>query len=112
MNKKMGVMGALVPFLLMGCASFAVSDEDLVPRTETAIGVSSANFTISNRVNDGTTARYKVVTKSGAQYNCFVGGAVTVTGKSVSEAVCTKLDGSAPQSDKKCDALSRAAGRC
>jgi hypothetical protein len=104
--------------LLQACstlgASFAVSDEALVPRTETAIGLPSSQFTISDRVNEGVTARYKVVTKSGKQYNCFVGGSLTGIGKSVSEAVCKPLDGSAPSqpSDKNCDALSRAAGRC
>ncbi len=104
--------------LLQGCstlgASFAVSDESLVPRTETAIGLPSSEFTISDRVNEGVTARYKVMTKSGKQYSCFVGGSLTGIGKSVSEAVCKPLDGSSPSrsSDKNCDALSRAAGRC
>lgn len=104
--------------LVQGCAMLGaernVSDADIISRTESAIGVPSSNFTISNRVNEGVTARYKVMTKSGKQYNCFVGGSLTGIGKSVSEAVCTALDGSGEvQTPKKpCDALSRAAGRC
>ncbi len=106
--------------LLQGCAMLGaernVSDADLIPRTETAIGLSASQFTISDRTNEGVTARYKVKTSTGKQYNCFVGGSLTGIGKSVSEAVCTPLDGSAPAaqpaSGKPCDALSRAAGRC
>ena len=104
--------------LATGCstlgASFAVSDEALVSRTETAIGVPASEFTISDRVNEGVTARYKVETKSGKRYNCFVGGSLSGIGKSVSEAVCKPLDGSGSTqpSDKNCDALSQAAGRC
>ena len=105
-------------FLVQGCAMLGaernVSDADIVSRTESAIGVPSSDFTISNRVNEGVTARYKVMTKSGKQYNCFVGGSLTGIGKSVSEAVCTALDGAgeAKAPKKPCDALSRAAGRC
>lgn len=111
-------VGLVLVSSVQGCstlgASFAVSDESLVSRTETAIGLPSSDFTISDRENEGVTARYKVRTKAGKQYNCFVGGSLTGIGKSVSEAVCKPLDGSGntPSSDKNCDALSRQAGRC
>lgn len=94
-------------------ASNAVTDEALLSRTETAIGLPGNQFTISDRVNEGVTARYKVKTSAGKHYNCFVGGSINVLGRSVSEAVCTPLDGSSPKpTGKSCDALSRAAGRC
>lgn len=119
MNGKTRIASAVLMLAaLQGCAalgaSFAVSDESLIPRTETAIGLPSSEFTISDRVNEGVTARYKVRTTSGKTYNCFVGGSLTGIGKSVSEAVCSPLDGSAPaeRSGKPCDALSRAAKRC
>lgn len=119
MNGKIRIAGAaLVLAALQGCAtlgaSFAVSDGSLIPRTESAIGLPSSEFTISDRVNEGVTARYKVRTRSGKTYNCFVGGSLIGTGKSVSEAVCSPLDGSAPaeRPGTPCDALSRAAKRC
>lgn len=104
---------ALVPGCSTLGASNAVTDEALIPRTETAIGMPSSQFTITDRVNEGVTARYKVKTSTGKAYNCFVGGSISVLGRSVSEAVCTPLDGSSPKAPgKSCDALSRAAGRC
>lgn len=73
----------------------------------------SSDFSISERVDEGVTARYKARTKVGRQYNCFVGGSLTGIGKLVSEAVCRPLDGAgnAPPSDENCDALNRQAGR-
>lgn len=120
MNHRIRLATAIVAtaVVLQGCstlgASYAISDEHLTSRTETAIGLPSREFTISDRVNEGVTARYKVMTTSGKEYNCFVGGSLTGIGKSVSEAVCKALDGSTPSqpSDDNCDALSRAAGRC
>lgn len=73
-----------------GCASIAVTDEALVERTAFALGLSKGDFTISNRVDDGTTTRYSVRAKSGQEFNCFVGGSIGVLGRVVSEAVCTK----------------------
>lgn len=95
-------------------ASFAVSDEALVSRTASVLDLSASDFTISDRTNEGVTARYKVETKSGKRYSCFVGGSLTGIGKSVSEAVCKPVDGSGskPPSDANCDALSKQAGRC
>ncbi len=34
-----------------------LSDADIISRTESAIGIPSSNFTISNRVNEGATAK-------------------------------------------------------
>ena len=73
-----------------GCASIAVTDEALVDRTAFALGLGKGDFTISNRVDEGTTTRYSVKSKSGQEFNCFVGGSIGVLGRVVSEAVCTK----------------------
>src|SRR5690606_16209231 len=43
-----------------GCASIAVTDEALVDRTAFALGLAKGDFTISNRVDEGTTTRYSV----------------------------------------------------
>jgi hypothetical protein len=73
-----------------GCASIAVTDEALVERTAFALGLAKGDFTISNRVDDGTTTRYSVKAKAGQEFNCFVGGSIGVLGRVVSEAICTK----------------------
>lgn len=73
-----------------GCASIAVTDDALVDRTAFALGLAKGDFTISNRTNEGTTTRYAVRTKSGQDFNCFVGGSIGVLGRTVSEAICTK----------------------
>lgn len=73
-----------------GCASIAVTDEAIVERTAFALGISRGDFTVSNRVDDGTTTRYSVRTKTGQDFNCFVGGSLGLLGRAVSEAVCSK----------------------
>ena len=75
---------------MFGCASIAVTDDALVERTAFALGVDKGSFTIENRVNDGVTTRYSVKTNRGDQFNCFVGGSISVLGRMVSEAICTK----------------------
>lgn len=81
---------AVVSMAFSGCASVAVTDQAIVDRTAFALGLDKSAFTISNRVDEGTTARYAVKTKAGQDYNCFVGGSFSVVGRSVSEAVCTR----------------------
>ena len=81
---------ALVAIGASGCASVAVTDQAIVDRTAFALGLDKTAFTISNRVDEGTTTRYAVKTKAGQEYNCFVGGSFSVIGRSVSEAICTR----------------------
>jgi hypothetical protein len=84
-------LAALVGLLaLSGCASIAVSDQAIVDRTAFALGLDKDAFTVSNRVDEGTTTRYAVKTRAGQEYHCFVGGSISVMGRSVSEAVCTR----------------------
>lgn len=81
---------ALAVLLSAGCASMAVTDEAIVDRTAFALGIEKGAFTVSNRVDEGTTTRYAVRTKAGQEFNCFVGGSFNVLGRSVSEAICSK----------------------
>jgi hypothetical protein len=81
---------AVLSMALSGCASVAVTDQAIVDRTAFALGLDKSAFTISNRVDEGTTTRYAVKTKAGQDYNCFVGGSFSVVGRSVSEAICTR----------------------
>ncbi len=83
-------VAAVATVTLSGCASIAVTDDALVERTAFALGLEKGGFTIENRVNDGVTTRYRVRTKRGDEFNCFVGGSISVIGRSVSEAICTK----------------------
>ena len=73
-----------------GCASIAVSDEAIVERTAFALGLPKSDFTVSNRSDDGVTARYQVRTKSGQEYNCVVGGSINVLGRHVTDALCNR----------------------
>lgn len=84
------VFGIAAALAATGCASLAVTDDAIVERTAFALGLQKNEFTISQRQDDGTTTRYLVKTKSGQDYNCFVGGSFSVLGRSVSEAICTK----------------------
>lgn len=90
MNRIHLLAALLAPLLATACASISVTDQAIVDRTAFALGLTNTDFTVSNRVDDGTTARYSVRTKSGQEYQCFVGGAISVTGRTVSEAICTK----------------------
>ena len=80
----------LAALLSAGCASFAVTDEAIVDRTAFALGLEKNAFTVSNRVDEGTTTRYAVRTKTGQEYSCYVGGSINVLGRSVSEAICNR----------------------
>lgn len=84
------LLAAAAAALASGCASIAVTDEALVDRTAFALGLAKSDFTISNRTDEGTTTRYSVRSKAGQEFNCFVGGSISVMGRSVSEAICTK----------------------
>jgi len=104
----------LSALLLAGCASFAVSDDALVQRTGFALGLEPDQFTISNRMDEGTSTRYKVRTSAGNTYNCTVGGSISVVGKSVSSALCdeTGKNGASGTPNASCNALLKAAGKC
>lgn len=110
--------------LIGGCASVAVTSNTLEDRTALALGLNKGDFTIINRQDSGVRSDYTVQTKTGAQYSCYVTGAVSIVGRSVSDAICNQtvsVDKKAEKNtDKKaptpnnatCNALLKAAGKC
>lgn len=116
----------LLPFfgvmtLLTACASMAVSDDAIVTNTARALGLDKSDFNISDRADSGVQTTYTARTKAGKSYSCYVTGTVSVTGRLVSDAVCTEVakvgsspakPGGTPPKDPNCNALLRAAGRC
>jgi hypothetical protein len=83
----------------VGCgsmAAMAVTDDALQQRTAFALGLERGSFTISNRQDDGVRTNYVVTTRSGQRYNCYVTGVVNITGRTVSDALCSK-PGEAPK---------------
>jgi hypothetical protein len=102
---------------LGACASVAVTADALEDRTSRALGLERGQFTISDRVDEGTGTRYMVQTKAGRRHSCTVGGSFSVTGRVVSDAICTEMGkpaGAANSSpnNTNCNALLRAAGKC
>lgn len=90
-SRRLALAAALASTLAAaGCASIAVTDEAIVDRTAFALGLAKGDFTISNRTDEGTTTRYSVRTKTGQEFNCYVGGSISVMGRTVSEALCTR----------------------
>jgi len=108
-------LASLATCLLLsaGCASFTVTDDAIERNTAQALGLARGSFTISDRVNDGVKASYTVKTNTGKQYTCYVTGAVTQLGRSVSDAVCSAMGKAArPATGRSCNALLQAAGKC
>ncbi len=104
---------------LVACASVAVTNDALEDRTSRALGLEKGQYTISDRVDEGTGTRYLVQTKSAKKFSCTVGGSFSVMGRVVSDAICTEMNrpaGAAPapsnSSNSNCNALLRAAGKC
>ncbi len=110
------IFAVAVIYAFSGCASVAVKDEDIRKRTSFALGMDAKYFKISNRNDDGMRTEYLVTTTNGAKYNCYIAGTFSITGKVVSDAVCSKLgnpNGRVPTSKAgPCNDLLRAAGRC
>jgi hypothetical protein len=77
------------------------------------LGIDKADFTVSDRVDDGIKTSYAVKTKAGKRYACYVTGTVSITGRTVSDAICS--EGGKPSGEPgsiACNALLRAAGKC
>jgi hypothetical protein len=109
--------------LLGACASVAVTDDAIVQRTATALSQTPANIKITNRVNEGIKTSYLATTADGKAFNCYVTGSVGVTGRVVSDALCTPAApgtasgaapaaAAAPAATTTCNALLKAAGKC
>jgi hypothetical protein len=116
--RALGAIGAAA--LLAGCASMAVTEDALTTNTARALGLEKSAFQISDRVDSGVQTTYTVRTNASKTYSCYVTGTVSVTGRIVSDAVCSELGKARPgpaappaaSKDASCNALLRAAGRC
>lgn len=100
---------------LSGCASHVVTQEHLNQRSSVALGLEASEFTISDRVDDAVSTRYRVRTQDGRTFNCTIGGSFSVTGPIVTDAICHTFGKSASSSDQQapgCNALLKAAGQC
>ncbi|WP_038205661.1 hypothetical protein [Xenophilus azovorans] len=108
---------------LAGCASTAVTTDALQRNTAFALGLDASAFTISDRVDEGVKTTYRVTTRGGRLYSCYVTGVVSMTGRVVSDALCNEIarPGAArepnrpagrPAAPPNCNALLKAAGRC
>ncbi|MEN9493690.1 MAG: hypothetical protein RJA63_4139 [Pseudomonadota bacterium] len=118
------VLIAAATALAAGCASVAVSSDAIERNTASALGLERGSFTISDRVDDGVKTNYAVRTNAGKSYACYVTGTISVTGRVVSDAICSELGKTAKQATTpstpaststagtSCNALLRAAGRC
>ncbi len=120
--KKIIAAVSLLTVLTAGCASVAVTEDAIVQNTATALSLDKSAFTVTNRVDNGIKTTYNVKTATGKNYSCYVTGAVSYVGRSVSDAICSEV-GAVQQpgstttpapapAPKPCDALSKAAGKC
>lgn len=80
----------LAAIVVTGCASVAVTNESLEDKTAFALGLDKGDFTISNRTDSGVDTNYTVKTKKGQEYRCYVQGTVSIMGRTVSDAVCSR----------------------
>lgn len=111
------VIGVSVAALLFaGCAATAVTQDTLEKNTAFALGLEPGTFQISDRNDQGIKTSYRVTTRAGRKYACYVEGAVGLAGRVVSDALCTETGrpaSTAPASGgAACNALLKAAGRC
>jgi hypothetical protein len=85
-------------------------------RTSFTLGLDRNQFTISDRVDSGVRTDYVVKTKTGKTYRCYVTGAAFRGERIVSDAICSKRNGSAnlgqSTGGNSCNALLKAAGKC
>lgn len=121
-----GAALAVCVSVLAGCASMAVSDDLIVTRTTSALGLPASEFTISKRADSGVRTDYIATTKANRVFQCYVAGSFSVTGRVVSDAICSPMSGgpaasaapaaaspgATPAPAGNCNALLRAAGRC
>jgi hypothetical protein len=119
-NFKRSLATCAVALAAAGCASFAVSNEAIETNTAQSLGLQKGSFIVSDRVDEGVKSSYAVKTNKGRTYSCYVTGGVSVMGRVVSDAICSDTTASAkgsvqpaaPQPQKDCNALLKAAGRC
>jgi hypothetical protein len=121
MNTKihLGLAAIATAIAVAGCASAAVTGDAIERNTAFALGLDKADFTVSDRVDDGVKTSYTVNTKTGRRFSCYVTGTFSVTGRVVSDAICSEMGKSSGGAGAgtgagavQCNALLRAAGKC
>ena len=120
MKKSLFIAFMLPVFFATGCASVAVSNDSIVNSTAMALSIDKNAFTVSDRVDSGIKTTYTVKTNSGEKYSCYVTGSVSIVGRTVSDAICSKPGTEAnkkatdqpAKNDSSCNALLKAAGKC
>jgi hypothetical protein len=85
--KRKQISAALLVFVMGGCASISTTDDAVKTRAASALGVSASDVEISDRRNSGVRTDF-VAKANGKVYNCYVTGAVSITGRTVSDAIC------------------------
>lgn len=90
MNTLARLIGLAALLSTAGCASTLIGQDDLAERAAAAVGVSVGEITISQRVDSGGSTRFQARTKSGQAYNCSIGVVVSVLGRQVTDAICTR----------------------
>ena len=93
-NMKNLLLISMAVGILTACASIAVTENHLIQRTSLVLDLEPSEFTISNRTNDGFRSDYLVNTKAMGRYSCYVDGFFSITGRTVTDAVCTELPSS------------------
>ncbi|MFC3607496.1 hypothetical protein [Stutzerimonas tarimensis] len=87
----------LLPLLAVaGCASMAVSDDQILQNTAFALGIDADQLVIADRRDSGVKTTYSASTPSGTRYNCYVTGTIGVMGPAVSDAICSRPGEAAP----------------
>lgn len=89
-RKSIFLAACVAATAVSGCASMAVTGESLEDKTAFALGLEKGEFSISNRVDNGVRTDYAVRTKRGQEYRCYVTGIVSLMGRAVSDAMCSK----------------------
>lgn len=110
MKSKYVLTAAALLLAAGGCASMTVSDDAIVQRASTSLGLEQGTFKISDRVNEGMEVRFKATTDKGQVYNCTMAGSVSLIGAVPSDAICTPMGGGA--TTNQCNALLKAANKC
>jgi len=102
---------ALVPVMFTGCAIFhpKVDDSELASRAAFALNVPKDSIRISDVTDSGMRTEFTATTRGGKRHACYVTAGISVTGRNISDAICS---GASSAGQGSCNALNHAAGKC
>lgn len=90
MKSILFLLFAAVVAATTGCASALINEDALAERAAFALGMKASDLTISSRSDEGASTRYQVRSHSGQEFNCSIGVTVSVLGRQVTDAICSK----------------------